>query len=119
MIHRCIFSLFCLRSIIFAYFDACILFQCSAKIGVGKILFSCTILFYFKKGKKVSPTSRKICSVYKQNAVSDNTVRRWIKKYMSVNFILEDDLQPSGGQRITRTSNIQGTVFNEMLALRS
>lgn len=39
------------------------------------------MLFYFRRGKSVTQTTRKICSVYGRDAVTKRTVREWFARF--------------------------------------
>lgn len=44
------------------------------------------IFFFTKKVKKVCPTTRKICALCRQHAVSDNIIVRWYRKLKILKF---------------------------------
>ena len=67
------------------------------------------MVFYFRKGKTVSQTVRKICAVYGEGAVSDDTVRRWFARFQAGLFSLKD-LPQSG-----RPSVVNETLLNEII----
>ena len=46
------------------------------------------MLYYFKKGKNPTET-QKICSVYGEGAVTDQTWQKWIAKFCGGDFSLE------------------------------
>lgn len=53
-------------------------------------------MLFFQKGKIARPTASKIRAVFKQSAVSGNTVRRWFEKFNSGNFSLENEALSTG-----------------------
>ena len=53
------------------------------------------MLYYFKKGKNSTETKKKICAVYGESAVTDQTCRKWFAKFHAGDFSL-DDAPPSG-----------------------
>ena len=48
------------------------------------------MLFYYKKGKNASETSKKICSINGGHSVAESTVRKWFSWFRSKNIGLED-----------------------------
>ena len=51
------------------------------KVEEKKQYFQHIILYYFKKGKKVTETQKKICAVYGEGAVTDPTCQKWFAKF--------------------------------------
>ena len=45
--------------------------------------FQCAMLYYFKKGKNATEThtQKKICAVYGEGAVTDQTCQKWFAKF--------------------------------------
>ena len=41
----------------------------------------CIILYYFKKGKNVIETQKKICAVYGEGAVTNWTCQKWFANH--------------------------------------
>ena len=50
------------------------------------------MLYYFKKGKKTTEMKKKekICAVYGENAVADQTCQKWFVKFCAGDFSLAD-----------------------------
>ena len=48
------------------------------------------MLYYFKKGKNVTETQKKICAVYGEGAVTDQTCQKWFAKFRARDFSLDD-----------------------------
>ena len=46
------------------------------------------MLYYFKKGKNATETQKKICAVYGEGAVTDQTCQKWFVKYCAGDFSL-------------------------------
>ena len=44
------------------------------------------ILYYFKKGKNITKTLKKICAVYEEGAVTDWTCQKWFVKFHAGDF---------------------------------
>ena len=51
------------------------------------------MLYYFKKGKNATETQKKICAVYGEGAVTDQTCQKWFVKFCARDFSLDDDPQ--------------------------
>ena len=47
-------------------------------------------LYYFKKGKNVTETQKKICGSTEKVAVTDGTCQKWFAKFCAENFLLDD-----------------------------
>lgn len=45
--------------------------------------------FYFQKGKNTAKTAKKICSVYGNGAIAENTVCKWVVRFRRGNFDLK------------------------------
>ena len=50
--------------------------------------FQHVILYYFKKGKNATETQKKICAVYGEGAVTDQTCQKWFVKFFGTVDIL-------------------------------
>ena len=48
------------------------------------------MLYYFKKGKNTNEMQKKICSVYEEGTVTDQTCQKWFAKCRARDFTLED-----------------------------
>ena len=48
------------------------------------------MLYYFKKGKNATETQKKICAVYGEGAVTDQTCQKWFEKFHAGDFSLDD-----------------------------
>ena len=48
------------------------------------------MLYYFKKGKNATVTQKKICAVYAEGAVSDQTCQKWFEKFHAGDFLLDN-----------------------------
>ena len=46
------------------------------------------MLYYFKKGKNATETQKPIRAVYGEDAVTDQTCRRWFAKFLGTTDIL-------------------------------
>ena len=46
------------------------------------------MLYYFKKGKNTTETHKKICTVYRKGAVTDQTCEKWFAKFLGTIDIL-------------------------------
>ena len=46
--------------------------------------------YYFKKGKNTTETQKKICAVYGEGAVTDQTCPKWFAKFRAGDFLLDD-----------------------------
>lgn len=49
------------------------------------------IFSYSKKSKNASQSARKMYTVYRQNTISDDTVRRLFEKFKCMNISLKDN----------------------------
>ena len=47
-----------------------------------KTHFQCTMLYYFKKGKKTTETPKMVCAVYAEGAVTDRMCQKWFVKFL-------------------------------------
>ena len=50
--------------------------------------FCCIMLYYFKKGKNATEMQKKICAVYGERAVTDQTCQKWFVKFLRTIDIL-------------------------------
>ena len=50
--------------------------------------FQHIMLYYFKKGKKLTEKQEKICAVYGEGAVTDRTCQKWFVKFLGTIDIL-------------------------------
>ena len=50
--------------------------------------FECVMLYYFKKGKNATETQKKICAVYGEGAVTDQTCEKLSAKFLGTTDIL-------------------------------
>ena len=50
--------------------------------------FWCIILYYFQKGKNATEMQKKICVVYGEGAVTDQTCRKWFAKFLGTINVL-------------------------------
>ena len=48
------------------------------------------MLYYFKKGKNAAETQKKICAVYGEGAVTDQTCQKWFAKFRAGDFSLDN-----------------------------
>ena len=48
------------------------------------------MLYYFKKSKNATETHKKICAVYGEGAVTDQTCQKWFAKFRAGDFSLDD-----------------------------
>ena len=60
------------------------------KMEEKKQHFQHIVLYYFKKGKNATETHRKICAVYGDGAVTDQTCQKWFTKFRAGDFSLDD-----------------------------
>ena len=52
--------------------------------------FWSVMLYYFKKGKKTTEMHKKICAVYGEGAVTDQTCQKWFAEFCAGDFSLDD-----------------------------
>ena len=48
------------------------------------------MFYYFKKGKNATEMQKKICAVYGEGAVTDQTCQKWFAKFNAGDFSLDD-----------------------------
>ena len=58
--------------------------------GREKATFSHIMLYYFKKGKNVTEMQKRICAVYREGAVTDQTCRKWFARFHVGDFSMDD-----------------------------
>jgi len=58
----------------------------------NKVHFRHLMLFFYRKGKNVTQTANKICTVYGEDAVAEKTVRKWFARFKVSDF--EDQERP-------------------------
>ena len=56
------------------------------------------MLYYFKKGKHATETQIKICAVYGEGVVTDETCQKWFAKFHAGDFSLDD--APRSGRQV-------------------
>ena len=47
------------------------------------------MLYYFKKGKNTMGAQEKICAVYGEDAMTDQTCQKWFVKFHAGGFLLD------------------------------
>ena len=52
------------------------------KMEKHKQRFQHIMLYYFKDGKNATETQKKICAVYEEGAVTDQTCQQWFAKFL-------------------------------------
>ena len=68
-------------------------FLCSyfnTKDGRKKATFSTYYTYYFQKGKIAAETQTKICAVFGEGAVTDQTCQKWFAKFHVGDFSMDD-----------------------------
>ena len=60
--------------------------------------FQHIMLYYFKKGKNATKMQIKICAVYREGAVTDQTCQKWFAKFHAADFSLDD--APQSGRPV-------------------
>ena len=55
-------------------------------------------LYYFKKGKNATEMHKKICAVFGEGAVTDQTCQKWFAKFRAGDFLLAD--APQSGRAV-------------------
>ena len=68
-------------------------FLCSyfnTKDGRKNATFSTYYTYYFKKGKNAAETQKKICAVFGEGAVTDQTCQKWFAKFHVGDFSMDD-----------------------------
>ncbi|XP_011068816.1 PREDICTED: histone-lysine N-methyltransferase SETMAR-like [Acromyrmex echinatior] len=56
----------------------------------NKVHFRHILLYYFKKGKRAAEAHRKICGVYRDDALTERAAQKWFAKFRSGNTSLQD-----------------------------
>ena len=69
------------------------------------------MLYYFKKGKNATETQKKICAVYGEGAVTDQTCQKWFAKFRAGDFSL--DAAPWSGRPVEVDSNQIETLIEK------
>ena len=46
------------------------------------------MLYYFKKGKNATETQKRICAVYREGVLTDQTCQKWFSKFLATIDIL-------------------------------
>ena len=46
------------------------------------------MLYYFKKGKNATETQKRICAVYREGVLTDQTRQKWFSKFLATIDIL-------------------------------
>jgi len=60
------------------------------KDGRKKATFSTYYTYYFKKGKNAAEMQKKICAVFGEGAVTDQTCRKWFARFHVGDFSMDD-----------------------------
>ena len=61
------------------------------------------MLYYFTKGENTTEMQKKICAVYGEGAVTDQTCQKWSAKFSAGDFLLDD--APRLGRPVEVDSN--------------
>ena len=80
------------------------------KMEEKKQHFRHIMLYYFKKGKNGTEMQKKICAVYGESAVTDQTCQKWFAKLRAGDFLLND--APRSGRPVEVDSD-QVKTFTE------
>ena len=78
--------------------------------GRKKQHFRHIMLYYFKKGKNVTETHKKICAVYAESAVTDRTCHKWFAKFHARDLLVDD--APQLGRPVEVDSDQIKTTIN-------
>ena len=71
------------------------------------------MLYYLKEGKNATEMQKKICAVYGEGAVTDQTCQKWSVKFHAGDFLL--DVAPWSGRWVEVDSDIhweQSTLYH-------
>ena len=68
------------------------------KMEGKKLHFQHIMLYYFKKGKNATEMHKKICAVYGEGAVTDQTCQKWFAEFRAADFSLDD--APQSGRPV-------------------
>ena len=79
------------------------------KMEGKKLHFQHIMLYYFKKGKNTTEMHKKICAVYGEGAVTDQTCQKWFVKFHTGDFSLYD--APWLGRPVEVDSNQIKTII--------
>ena len=60
------------------------------------------MLYYFKKGKNATETQKKICAVYGEGAMTDQTYEKWFAKFCAGHFSLDNAPQSGRPAEVDR-----------------
>ena len=71
--------------------------------------FQHIMFYYFKKGKNTTERQKKICAVYGEGAVTDQTCQKWFAKFRAGDFSL-DDVPRSGGPVEVESDQIETLI---------
>ena len=77
----------------------------------NKQRFQHIMLYYFKKGKNINWNSKKMCAVYGEGAVSDQTCQKWFSKFCTGDFSLDD--APWSGRPVEVDSDQIKTIIEK------
>lgn len=67
---------------------------CAAvKMEVNNMHYCHILLRYLKKGKRAAEAHRKICRVYRNNALSEGIYQKWFAKFRSGDFDVNNVLR--------------------------
>ena len=84
-------------------------FLCSHfNIEDGRKHFRHIMLYYFRKGKNVTKIQKKICAVYGEGAVTDQTCQKWFAKCRAGDFLLDE--APRSGRPVEVDSDQMETL---------
>ena len=67
------------------------------------------MLYYFKKGKNATEMQKKICAMYGEGAVTDQTCQKWFAKFHAGDFPLDD--APRSGRPVEVDSDQTETLI--------
>ena len=81
------------------------------KMEENKGRFWHIMFYYIKKGKNATEMQKKICAVYGEDAVTDQTCQKWSVKFRAGDFSL-DDAPWSGGPIEVDRDQIETLIEN-------
>ena len=71
------------------------------------------VLYYFKNGKSAIEMQKKICVVYREGAVTNQTCQKWFAKFRAGDFSLNDDApDPVDQLKLTAINSRQLRTIN-------
>ena len=73
------------------------------------------MLFYFRKGKNVTQTRKKICAVYGEDAISNRMCQKWFAKFHSGEMNIED--APRSSRPVTTDQIIALIDFDRQITI--